>query len=165
MDMITKYEKGETVTEEAMDLLNKNEEVLVSNSTSLIEYLNYWAAEDIGEAISKSNKAKIMYIIFVISSIIIFTLISIVIIKRFTKEMKSSINTTLGNIENIIKGIKDRSSDVDNRAEVLSTVSVELSNAVGNSHDSIENITNSVEEQAKNLKDVNDILALFSDSI
>lgn len=195
LGIMDKYERGEEVSKEEFDSLAKDEAVLIENSKALIEYLNYWATYDIEDAIDKSTKSKSTYYVFLICSVSMLSIISIVIIKLFIKntkiindtlkkvsegnldvilicdgnsefdEMKSSINTTVRNIENIVKGIKERSLDVDDRAEVLSTISGELSQAVGNSHIAIENITSSVEEQAKDLNDVTNILGEFSNSI
>lgn len=195
LGIMDKYESGEEVSKEEFDSLAKYEAVLMENSKALVEYLDYWATYDIEDAIDKSTKSKGTYYVFVICSVSILSIISIVIIKLFIKntkiindtlkkvsegnldvilicdgnsefdEMKLSINTTVRNIENIVKGIKERSLDVDNRAEVLSTISGELSQAVGNSHIAIENITSSVEEQAKDLNDVTNILGEFSNSI
>ena len=195
LDIINQIKNSEKVDNNLVNRSVELEKIMMDNLNGLEEYLVSWAELDKNDSDDMYSRVIIRSIFIVSTCIIVFLLISVYIVKVFRSqmkeitlvlselaegnldidlkiennnefdEMKVFINETVNKFNQIVKGVKEKSSDLDERAEVLSIISEELSSSVASVFDAVKNVTNGSEEQASDMIEVTESLNKFSNTV
>lgn len=195
LDIINQIKNSEKVDNNLVNRSVELEKIMMDNLNGLEEYLVSWAELDKNDSDDLYSRVIIRSIFIVSTCIIVFLLISVYIVKVFRNqmkeitlvlselaegnldidlkienntefdEMKVFINQTVNKFNQIVKGVKEKSSDLDERAEVLSIISEELSSSVASVFDAVKNVTNGSEEQASDMIEVTESLNKFSNTV
>ncbi|MDD6794781.1 MAG: HAMP domain-containing methyl-accepting chemotaxis protein, partial [Clostridiaceae bacterium] len=171
------------------------ENSLYENIIAITDYLNTWADSDMEDINKQKVHLLVFLLVVIIVCATIFVTYSIIVAKLFSTEvneikraleeiskgdltisldchnknefdeMKSYINILSQNINNIVLGLKNKSSHIEDRTLDLSNTSSDLSSSMKNVHEVIENISEGTEEQASDMEAISNVLAVFSKNI
>ncbi|MBW6411266.1 methyl-accepting chemotaxis protein [Clostridium weizhouense] len=189
------YKNGQTIDQSSKQRLAQLEKTIDENVEWLKSYIKEWAVNDKTSCDSLYKYAMITYLAAIVICIVVFSFIALKIVEMFKKEvkeingaleevasgnlsikaeingenefdqMKNYINRTIESFNNIVSGLKEKSTDIDTKSENLKGVSNALTCSMNSISEAIGNVATGAEEQAGDMVEITSILNNFSNNI